>query len=65
MLKLADKKENTLFFVKTMFRRTTIPKLVKKIRANLEHFEAGKCKDKKRKKNDEIYFFKTPYKRMT
>ena len=38
-------------------------KLVKKIRTNLENFEAGKCKDKKNK-DLELYFFKTYYKRM-
>ena len=32
-----------------------------KVTTNLE---AGKCKDKKNK-NDELYFFKTSYKRMT
>ena len=31
--------------------RITRPKLVKKIRTNVEHFEAGNCKDQKKKKN--------------
>ena len=36
----------------------------KKIRTNLEHCEAGKCKDKENK-NDKLHFFKTRYKEMT
>ena len=39
-------------------------KIGKKIRANLEHWEAGKCKNKENK-NDKLHFFKTRHKEMT
>ena len=56
-------------FTTTLFRKNKLYKnneveISQKIRTNLEHFESGKFKDKKNK-NDELYFFKTRYKRMT
>ena len=52
------------FFCKNKLYKNNEADTGQKIRTNLEHFEAGKCKDKKNK-NDELYFFITPYKRMT
>ena len=53
------------FFCKNKLYKNNEADTGQKIRTNLEHFEAGKCKDKKKNKNDELYFFITPYKRMT
>ena len=57
-----SKNPYTLFLYKNKLYKNNEAELGQKIRTNLEHFEAGKCKDKK---NDKLYFFKTRYRRMT
>ena len=54
----------TTLFCKNKLYKNNEVEISQKIRTNLEHFESGKFKDKKNK-NDELYFFKTRYKRMT
>ena len=54
----------TLFFCKDNLFKKKEAEIGQKIRTRLEHFQTGKCKAKKNK-NDELYFIKTCYKRMT
>ena len=46
--------ETALFFCKNTLYKNNEADTGQKIRTNLEHFEAGKCEDKKIK-NDELY----------
>ena len=48
----------------TLFCKNKETEIGQKITTSLEHFEGGKCKDKKNN-NDELHFFKTRYTRMT
>ena len=50
-------------FRKSKLYKNNEAEIGQKIRTNLEHLETGKCKDKKNK-NDDLYFFKTRYKRI-
>ena len=52
------------FFCKNKLYKNSEAEIGQKIRINLQHFEAGKCKDKKNK-NDELYLFKIRYKLTT
>ena len=43
------------FFCKNKLYKNNKAEIGQKLKSNLEHFEAGKCKDNKKKEKDELY----------